>query len=388
MTAKKHKMRDGIVNRSTTTTPSYAFLVRVGGKAKWHSGYRTKKEAMAARDEMRNAVRQGTYVERTRQTLGEWLTEWVATYNRGNRESTRDSYARVLRLYVLTHSVADVKLQNLSAAMLVRHWSQVRESGGQGGKPLSARTVRYAHTVVVKALNQAVTDKLIPDNPAAKVGRELGKGASRDVAAWPHDVLASFLATTQQDRLHSLWVVLAHTGMRRGEALALRWEDVDLDAGSVRIARAVADTGSGAVYGGTKTDEARTVPLNASARSALRAWRAQQNEERMRNRLVWTTDKAAGDLVFTWEDGRHVAGSYVSKAFAKSVKAAELPALSLHGLRHTFATHLLRERVPVHTVSKLLGHASPVMTLNIYAHVIPGDDSAATDALDRLVNGG
>ena len=383
-------MRDGIVNRSTTKTPSYAFLVRVNGKAKWHSGYRTRKEAKAARDEMRAAVTQGTYIETRKVTLGEWLTEWLQTYNRSNTESTRDSYGRVVRLYVLGHPIAGTQLQNLTSAALVRHWTAVHRSGGQGGKPLSARTVRYAHAVVVKALNQAVTDKLIRDNPAASVGKELprNKAAREEVGAWTPVELRTLLQTAEGDRWHPLWVLMAFTGLRRGEALALRWDDVDFGNGVVHVRRAAWDVGYGTRYGDPKTDRSRrTVPLGQTAAGVLRAWRSQQAAERLAAGPVWVTDAAAGDLVFTWQDGRCVGLSYASKAFAKAVESAGARRLSLHALRHTYATQLLRAGTPVHTVSKLLGHSTATQTLNTYAHVDVDDESAAAAALDRLVNG-
>ncbi|MBD8869292.1 tyrosine-type recombinase/integrase [Nocardioides donggukensis] len=383
------KMQDGLINRTTTGKPNWSFLVRVNGKAKWHSGYPTKKAAREARDAARVAAREGTYVGRSTKTVGEWCTEWLETYSGGVTASTRDSYGRVLRLYVTSWPVADVKLQHLNADTLTRHWATIHASGGQGGKPLSARTVQYASTVLTKALNRAVKSKLIPHNPAPDAERPRGDSQDAgDPDAWSHDALAGFLAATAGHRLWPLWVVMAYTGLRRGEALALRWDDVDLDAGNLRVSRAVSDVGHGATYGPPKTKQsARTVPLTETACAALRDWRKAQAAEQLAAGPAWTTNADAGALVFTMPGGRCVAPSYATKVFARCVSEAGAPALTLHGLRHTFATHLLRLGTPVHTVSRLLGHASPVLTLNTYAHVIPGDESAATDALDRLVNG-
>lgn len=388
MTENRHKMRDGIVNRSTTKTPSYAFLVRVDGKAKWHSGYRTRAAAKAARDEMRAAVRQGTYVERRRVTLNEWLTEWLDAYRGDVTASTHDSYSRVARLYVQAHPVAPVQLQALTPAQLSTHWMRLSEQGGRDGGPLSARTVRYAVAVVTKALNAAVANRLIQHNPALASSKPKGKASHRDVDAWTPEELRTLLASATGDRWHALWVLMAFTGLRRGEALALRWSDVDLDAALVHVRRAAWDVGHGTRYGPPKTEwSRRSVPLGDTAVGVLRSWRSAQAAERLAAGPAWTVDAEAGDLVFTWQDGRGVGLSYASKAFARAVTEAGVRRYSLHALRHTYATQLLRAGTPVHTVSKLLGHATATQTLNTYAHVNPGDESAAAAALDRLMSG-
>jgi integrase len=273
--------------------------------------------------------------------------------------------------------------------MLSEHWRKVSDSGSQSGGPLSPRTVRYAHSVVRKAVNDAVGEHLHAAPLWSKV--QLPRQASADGGdpeAWSPEALRAFLDATAETRLAPLWVLMSHTGMRRGEALALRWEDVDLDAGSVRVARAVSDVGSGPSYDAPKNGEARTVHAPQAVRRALREWRKVQAQDQLAAGPAWVgVGPESGALVFTMPDGRPVAPSYASKAFARAVSSTGAPTLTLHGLRHTAATLLLRDGASVHLVARMLGHKDPTITLQVYSHAIPGDSSALADQLERIIGG-
>lgn len=379
------KMRDGLVKRGDT----WSYVIRVPDpatgktKPKWVGGFPTRKAAKEARDTARHQVHRGQYAEPSKLTLGDWLQQWLDTRT-NQRSSTLDSYRRIVRLYVLAYPIAHTRLQALAPTMLSEHWRKVSETGSQKGGPVSPRTVRYAHSVVRKAVNDAVGEHLQAAPAWAKV--QLPRQASSDGGdpeAWSPDELRTFLEATESDRLAPLWVLMAHTGMRRGEALALRWEDMDLDAGDVRVARAVSDVGSGPVYDAPKNGEARTVHAPRAARQALRDWRKAQAADQLAAGAAWLD--SAG-LVFTMPDGRPVAPSYASKAFSRAVAATGVPPLTLHGLRHTAATLLLRDGASVHLVARMLGHKDPSITLQVYSHAIPGDASALADQLERIIS--
>lgn len=385
MAAAADKMRDGLVQRGKT----WSYVVRVHDpatgktKPKWVGGFEDMKSARKARNAARAAVDRGQFTEPSKLTLGEWLQTWLST-REDQRPSTLDSYGRIIRLYVLPHPIAHARLQALTPTMLSAHWRTVSATGSMKGGPVSPRTARYAHSVVRTAVNDAVGEHLQAAPAWAKV--QLPRQTvtnDGEPEAWAPDELRTFLAGVVGTRLFPLWVLMAHTGMRRGEALALRWRDVDLEAGTVRIAQAVSDVGTGPVYDKPKNGEARTVHATAPVRQALREWRAVQARDQLQAGVAW--QDTAG-LVFSMPDGRPVAPSYASKAFTRAVAGAEgVPTITLHGLRHTAATLLLRDGASVHLVARLLGHKDPSVTLKVYSHAIPGDDSALTDQLAQLI---
>lgn len=169
------------------------------------------------------------------------------------------------------------------------------------------------------------------------------------------------------------------TGMRRGEMCALSWSDVDLDRGTVLVARSLTETRDGAVMKSTKTDRARTVPLSRVAIEALRRQRATQAADRLAGGPAYQVDLSAP--VFSDELGRRLQPLHATKAYARLAKSAGISSLRLHDARHTAATHLLVAGVDVRSVSGILGHASATTTLSTYAHLIA---DAQKDAVDKL----
>jgi integrase len=164
------------------------------------------------------------------------------------------------------------------------------------------------------------------------------------------------------------------TGMRRGELLGLRWADVDLETERVNVAQVATMVGASVSYGEPKTRTSRrSIALDAGTVTALKAHRKRQLEER----LAWGAAWADTGLVFTHEDGRALMPPHVTRMFGRLVAATGLPELTLHGLRHSHITALLRAGQPIRVVSARAGHSSPAITLGVYAHVLPGDDEAA-----------
>lgn len=380
-------MKGGIIKRGSTWT----YVVRVDDpatgtmKAKWVGGFRTRKEAAAARDADRHATNRGTYVARQAMTLGEWLTKWLDLHAVQVKPSTVASYRTIVRAYILPYPIARTRVQALTPSAFSTHWIDVQATGGKGGKPLSARTVRYGHSIVRKALTDAVADRMIEINPA--VGAKLPRvesAAGREPDAWSPDALRAFLDATRDDRWSPLWMLMAYTGMRRGEALAMRWSDADLDAGELHIRRSMSDVDGRIVFNDApKNGEWRTVAAPPAAVAALRSWRKAQAAEQLQAGPAWQETEPG--LIFTTPTGAPVTPGTATKAFGKSVKATGAPALTLHGLRHTAATLLLRDGASVHLVAKMLGHKDPTVTLSVYSHAIPGDDSMLAGQLASII---
>jgi integrase len=383
------KMKDGIVQRGKT----WAYVIRETDPAtgrsrpRWRGGYATRAAAKRARDEARAAVHQGTYVSRQDITVGEWLDQWMGAHAVELKPSTASTYRAKIDLY-LKPTIGHERLQSLSPSRLNVVFATMRAEGGRGSKngrggaPLSPRTVEFARAVLRRSMNDAIVDRLIQVNPV--VGTKRPRPEKTKHTTWTGAQLQVFLTAAAEDRLLPLWTLAAATGMRRGELMGLRWDDVDLEAGIIAIDRSTTQLGKELVTTTPKNHERRHLAIDGQTVDALRAWRRAQVEERMAVGAGWADE--VGSL-FTWQDGTRVQPDYVTKRFKAVQAVADLPRLTLHELRHTHATILLRDRVPVHIVAKRLGHRDPSVTLDVYADVIPDDDGTAVDVFRKAVWG-
>lgn len=377
-------MRDGLIQRGST----WSYVVRERdpktgqSKPRWVGGFPTKKAAREARDSARHATHRGTYVAPKNLTVGEYLDLWITAHEVELKPSTAKSYRDNIERY-LRPALGHERLQSLSPSRLSMLFRDLFEKGGKDGKALSPRTVEFARAVLRRALQDAVLDRHIEVNPV--VGTKRPRTVKPKHSTWTGDQLRTFFAGLDEDhRWTPLWELAAGTGMRRGELMALRWSEVDLEAGVVRVERAVTQVNQQRMYGTPKNHEKRDVAVDAHLVATLRSWRKQQ----MAERLAWGAAYAGDeDLVFTWEDGRPVLPDYITRIFGNLTKGLEVPRLTFHELRHTHATLLLRDGVPVHIVARRLGHKDPSVTLNVYADAIPDDDDRAVDTFSKAVWG-
>jgi integrase len=193
--------------------------------------------------------------------------------------------------------------------------------------------------------------------------------------------LAALLRHLEDRTLYMPVLVAAATGLRRGELLALRWSDIDLDNATLRVAQALELVAGTVSVKSPKTEHSRrTIALPDNVVAELRAYRRQHAEHCL------AIGHGRTDLVFPdWRTGGLQNPEAISKAFAAEVKAAGITPVTFHGLRHTHITHLLRSGVPVHIVSARAGHSRPTQTLNTYAHLLSGDDRRAAAVMDAAL---
>jgi integrase len=356
-------------------------------------GFLTQKAGLEWLADAQSAGRRGEYAEPSKQQFGAYAAEVIDGLRIGPQ--TRASYIKNLRNHIEPYPIAAVPLAHLTGAKLTAHYRVLERSGRKdhkAGAALSPRTVRYLHTIISRVLRQAVKDGLLLRNPAeAATPPSAREAKATEMTCWSAGQLAAFLAwSAQHSQSHPLWLVLASTGMRRGEALALRWRGADLDAATISVRRSagivrIAGESMEITEGDTKSGKPRVIDLDAPTVRVLRAWR----KERGSMALQLARDDA---LVFGDIEGRHRNGEHVSRQFARDVTRCRktlgedvLPVIRLHDLRHTHATLLLTAREPVHVVSQRLGHASAVVTMTVYAHVLPGSQREAADTFARLV---
>ena len=303
-------------------------------------------------------------------TTGEYLTRWLSDSVHGTVQgSTYRSYGRVVDGH-LVPGVGRVKLAKLRPDHIRRLYRSMLDAGK------ATRTVQYAHTLLKRALAQAVMDGLIPRNAAEAVRPPKLK---RDEIQPLNADQVRALLNASDERSCALYTVAVRTGMRPGEILALRWSDVDLEAGTVQINRALSE----GEFSTPKTPRSRRrISLSPATVAALKAHRKRQLEERMAKAGLWEDH----GLVFPSSVGTPKSQRNLNREFKNAAKRAGLPDhFKLYDLRHTCATLLLARNVHPKYVQELLGHASIALTLDTYSHVIPGMDGGTGGAIDEAL---
>jgi integrase len=206
---------------------------------------------------------------------------------------------------------------------------------------------------------------------------------SVEMRTWTADELRRYLDHVREDRLFPAWRLAASTGLRRGELLGLRWQDVDLDAGRVSVRQTLTTVGNKVAFGEPKTARGeRNIALDGVTISTVRTWRARQARERLAFGPAWHDT----GLVFSRADGSLIHPDTFSFWFDRQVHAAGLPRIRFHDLRHTHATLALQAGVPAKVVSERLGHATVAFTLDVYSHVIPALQEDAAERIAALVD--
>lgn len=366
-------------NKRGKETTSWYVVVDVGVNAdgrrqqKWHGAFRTRREAEVARAKIVNDLHGGAYVAPDRITLDQWVrASWLPMIESRIKPSTLDSYRRNMELHVQP-ALGRRPLQQLTAAMLNALYAELL-AGAARRRPLSAKTVRYVHTILHKSLADAVDAGVLVGNAAdrAKPPRP-NRGKVREIQCWEADELARFLKHVRGTRLEAAWRLAAMTGMRRGEVLGLRWRDVDLRGAQLSVRQAVVSVAYTVLESTPKSHQARVIDLDEATVTQLREHRERQQVERG----DWGGEYVDRDLVVAKENGEAIHPDSFSQAFERLVRNAGLRRIRLHDLRHTHATLAVRAGVPVKVISERLGHESPAFTLRQYAHVMPGMQAAA-----------
>jgi len=341
-----------------------------------------KKIAQQCLHELLHSIEQGVYVKTPRDlTVADYLRSWLEGYVELNcAPKTIESY-RMLTEHHIIPEVGSLRLIDLQPCHLQALYSQKKKEG------LSSRTVRYLYSLIAEALGHAVKTGLMARNVARAT--EPPRTEHKVVPTMkPEDLDKFFEAAKKTPLYYNLFYTLLHSGLRRGEALGLRWECVDLGLPSLAIAAYLSVTRSLSKVNGRlvlrepKTAAGRRrVALSPSSVLVLRQHR--QDQEALRASLG--TRLTDNDYVFCHPDGSPLDPSTVSHAFDKILRRSGLPSMPLHSLRHTHATLLLQAGVHPRVVMERLGHSSIRVTLDTYSHVVGGLQEAAARRLDEFL---
>lgn len=307
-----------------------------------------------------------------RQTIEHWLTQWLAMKRPTLKASSYSRYELTIRLHIIP-ALGATRLTRLSAPQLQAFYATLLTKGQ------SPTTVRLTHGVIHDALDDALKQGAVARNVAMLVTPP--RRATYEATSLTLEQAQELLEAIAGKHLEAFYTLALFTGMRRGELLALRWEDVDLAAGVLTVQHTLT-WAKGSVWTLTspKTRASRRrVGLSQTCVEALRHHRARQNEVRLTAGKAWADHR----FVFTGPDGRPLRGNHIlSRDFHPLLQQAGLPTIRLHDLRHSATTLTLAEGIGLKVMAARLGHSNEAMTLGRYAHVLPEQDRAAAEALE------
>jgi integrase len=350
---------------------------------------KTRQEVAEKLNQALHSIGQGTFVEPSRLTVGEWINTWLFEYKKQSlRPTTFQSYEYLTRVHVKP-TIGHIILKDLRSEHLQRLYNEKATQGRSDGKGgLSPKTVRHIHCVIHEALEQALKNNLVVRNVSKAT--TLPRQVKKEMKVLTVDEQCKLLNVLGEERLRSAFILALASGVREGELLAIRWQDIDLKEGIINIRQSLKrvkvfdenkNTKSELLFQEPKTKAGkRIIPLPASVITELKEHRNRQLQEKLKARLIYEDN----DLVFCTEIGKPIDTNNLIRKFKALLKKAGMRDINFHALRHTYATRLLEANEHPKVVQEILGHSDISMTLNTYSHVMPEIKKAAAQKLDHL----
>lgn len=345
---------------------------------------KTQKEV---RDELHALISDGnagTIIENKKMLLNDWLDIWFKTYQAGNKNSSKETELGRINHRIKPYFVKK-KLTSITPEMIQWFYNDLQN----GDKPLSAASVHRIHHTLNKALKQAYKNRLIKFNPCEMV--TLPKEEQRELIIFTPEEQNAFLKAIKGHRLELAFHLAIHTGLRRGELLGLKWEDVDFNAKTLSIKRTLyyrqrVEDGKmlkSKFYFDTPKNKTsiRVIPLTDQLIRELRTQKTSQSKQK----LLVGAGYVNNGMVFCNELGDYVSPDTLSRQYAKLLKDNNIRHVKFHGLRHAFATRALEAGANMKVVQTMLGHAKLETTANIYSHVSLDEQKKVMDLLDKIM---
>lgn len=337
------------------------------------------KTQAEVKEKLKKAIensRQLDYTKEGKYTVGQWLDEWFEAYA---KVKVRPSSHQTYKGYIENHikpNIGEIPIEKLTSLTLQKFYKNLLTEGRiprieseKQPKGLSAKTVRNINQVISSAMDMAVKHRLILSNPTD--GCELPKVEHREMHTIHAEQLGAFLREAKESGVYELYYLDLATGMRRGELLGLKWEDVDLARGVIHVKRQVARIDG----------KVKEVPLKT--KNSYRNISISQDAVKM---LKEMEKRRICEYVFPSPSGGPISPDSVRHMLHRVLKRAGLPSIRFHDLRHTFATLALQNGVDIKTVSGMLGHFSAGFTLDTYAHVTTAAQKEAANTMGNVLN--
>src|SRR5262245_23089540 len=353
-------------------------------KRRWHRFAGTKRQAQVEVARLLTELKGGTAVEPSRLTVAAFLERWIEHMQGQVSARSHERYAELCRKN-LAPLLGGLMLTKLQPAHISQAYAKALASGrrdGTGG--LSPRTVTHMHRVLREALQQAIRWQMLARNPADAV--KPPKVERQQMSVLDTDATAELIEAARETPLFMPTMLGVRCGLRRGEVVALRWRNVDLERSQISVVASAEQTDRGVREKESKSGKGRTIVLSGTEVEELRSHRVRQAQGLLALGIRLTDDHH----VVAREDGQPLQPRSLTHAFIKFVRRHGFQ-IRLHDLRHSHATHMLASGVHPKIAQERLGHSSVGITLDLYSHVLPGMqaeavnrvDAALRDALDR-----
>lgn len=380
MSKKKANGEGSISKRSDGR---YMARYTVNGKRRAIYGA-THEEVRVKLNEVLNDIAKGTYIAPQKDTVGMWLKEWLVTYALPTvKQSTYISYEGYVRIH-LEPELGSIKLTALTTEQIQRFFNK-KHRGYQGKKGLSPKTLKNMYNMFNATLDQAVINNRLIRNPLRGVKLPSVTKKEIDILSAEEQALLHSAASRSAELPAFGIIFTLSTGVRLGELIGFQWGDINAKSHSIRVRRTVGrlqkvdeDGNLVAKESGKATTEIvirspksitsqREIPLFDELWDGLMAYRSRQSE--MFD--AFGIDFNSSTHIFCMPTGKVYDPRTYEDLFKRTLKAADLPGINFHALRHTFATRALEAGMDIKVLSSILGHAQASTTLNLYAHALP-----------------
>lgn len=383
----------GSIRKKTTITKGKAYTYWEGrmttgydaGTGKQQQRYitgKTQKEVREKMQEIAVEINNGTYLEPTKLTVGQWLDTWQTTYLTGVKPRTRAAYESDIRLHIVP-ALGATRLDALTTHKIQGFYNDLLEGKGEK-KKLSAKTIRTIHGILHQALKQAVANGLLRNN--ASEACTLPRIEKKEIVPLNEEEIKKFLTVIRGNRFEAIYHTTMFTGLREGEVLGLTWDCVDFEHGLLNINKQMQlhqEKGMNAYeLASPKNGKRRNVAAAPAVLLCLKQHRAKQAQQKLICGSAW---KNPDDLVFTDECGGHLTKSAVYREFKSIAASIGRPDLRFHDLRHTYAVAAIRSGDDIKTVQGNLGHATAAFTLDVYGHVTSEMQRESAARMERFI---
>jgi integrase len=317
-----------------------------------------RKDVARQMTELKQQLFDGSYIKQSEITVEEWFTQW----NKGRKNTVAYSTYRVYGSLIRNHiakEIGDIKLKDLKT----RHLQEILND--RFDKGLKSGSIKLLHAIVNRSLKQAVKERIVHSNPAQAV--EVPKKQEEDkLHTWNKKQVNKFLARASDHRYYMVFFLAVNTGMRKGELLGIKWEDIDFNKKRIEVKRQAIRTDKGTILKKPKTKAGnRIIPVTDNVIKKLKKHKIRQSE----NKLALGSNYKDKDLVNCNKIGDLINPVTAYTEFKEIIRSIKLPDIRLHDLRHTFSTLFLEAGGNIKTLQQILGHSSISVTMDTYSHV-------------------
>lgn len=342
---------------------TWYYVVEVGEgydrKRKKKRGFKTKKEAAAAMAAVQDELSKGTFIEPSEELYSSFMAAWLRDKKATVKGSTLSTYTWLVERHIVP-ALGHLKLKDIKPRHIQDFYNEQLEKG-----TLAAENVQKCHTIIQESLNKALAWEQIKRNPAAVVDRP--QANKQEMLYWTKEEARTFLNAAEGDNLYELFLLALATGMRQGELLGLRWQDVDFNRRSLSVVQILSHDGKTFQPGAKTASGNRAIGLDLHTIGKLQQLQERQKAQQEKDGSVF---KDQG-LVFCTRLGTPLSPRNVNRSFDRLIAAAGVKKIRFHDLRHTHVVQLLQARESSKRIAERLGWAS-VKMLDRYAHITDG----------------